>query len=638
MPDDLTQALQQYFGFDHFRVGQLAIINAVMSGKDVLGVMPTGAGKSLCYQLPAIMKDGLTIVVSPLISLMKDQVDQLNALGIPATYINSSVPKATRLERLRLSIQGTYRLLYVAPERFNAAFTAALRDTKIAQFVVDEAHCISQWGHDFRPDYMRIGNTAKDIGAESISAFTATATEDVRSDIVKQLGIPESNTWTYGFFRENLRLDVVSVQSLREKMALIERYLRARPNAPGIIYCATRKHVEKVATLLDQSSAGFAIERYHGGMGEEERRGAQTRFMSEKARVMVATNAFGMGIDRQDLRFVIHFEVPGSIEAYYQEAGRAGRDGLPAECTLLFNYADTRTQQFFIDQRQPTPDTSETARLRLRAIDQARLRELVRYCYTDSCRHEAVLEYFGEVFTEAPCGTCDRCIGAPAIGAPPQMPHRKATAQNGPPLTPRVPNSDEAVVLQKILSAVARANGKAAPSIIADALIGSQSPRVIDSPLAGTRSHGLLRGWTRSSITQIITALESAGCLRKISQQRRRYELTSLGTDVMWGRASIALAAPPFGSPELLHDHAIPDLDEPSANIFFRLQEERNEMAGILGVPTYVICQDATLARIASDKPDTREAMLLVRGVGPASEARYGERFRAIIKEGMQQA
>ena len=633
MAKDLTAALDRYFGFESFRVGQLAIINATMNGQDVLGVMPTGAGKSLCFQLPAMLKEGLSIVVSPLISLMKDQVDQLQAQGIPATYVNSSIPQTERDRRLRDAEQGKYRLLYVAPERFSPKFVERLQRVKVAQFIVDEAHCISQWGHDFRPDYMRVGEIARKIGAETISAFTATATAEVRADIIQLLGIPSANTWVFGFHRHNLRLDVVHVSSLREKVLLLERYLRARAAAPGIIYCATRKHVEKVAMLLGTDGCGFSVDRYHGGLNERERRDVQERFMSGKTRVMVATNAFGMGVDRSDLRFVIHFELPGSIEAYYQEAGRAGRDGLPAECTLLFNYADTRTQHFFIENRSFPNSTTPEAERRLRSIDQGRLRDIVRYCYADQCRHKIILDYFGETLDDAQCGNCDQCIGHSAIGDPAGLPPAKPPAPSISPSKPRPITTEESLVLQKILSAVARARGEATTAVIADALIGSKSTRVIDSPLSGTRSHGILQGWSRSNLTQVIQALSEAGCLRRTDHRRHRYELTSLGTEVMWNRATISLAAPPFGYPDRFAERTLPKLDERSAYLFDNLRQVRNEMAGLLGVPTYVICQDATLARIADSRPCTREEMLKVRGVGPASEERFGERFRAIIRE-----
>jgi ATP-dependent DNA helicase RecQ len=631
MSEELNAALNRHFGFKSFRVGQLAIINAIMNGQHVLGVMPTGAGKSLCFQLPALLQDGLTIVVSPLISLMKDQVDQLQQQNISATYINSSVSRTEREERLRDATKGRYQLIYVAPERFNTPFMEQLKTVEISQFVVDEAHCISQWGHDFRPDYMRLGDIARELGAKVICAFTATATAEVRADIIRLLGIPSDNTWIFGFHRANLRLDVVAVDSLRQKIVLLESYLRQRPQAAGIIYCATRKHVEKVSALLGPSGCGFAVERYHGGLDESERRHIQDRFMSGQSRIMVATNAFGMGVDRADLRFVIHFELPGSLEAYYQEAGRAGRDGEPAECTILFNYADTRTQNFFIERRSFPASMPEEMQRKLQSIEQARLRDMVRYCYSEICRHETVLEYFGESFEDAPCENCDRCIGHAALGDPaailPSAPESSVTQQ----MPVRSVTDDEKTVLQKVLSAVARARGQATASVIADALIGSKSTRVIDSPLAGTRSHGLLRGWSRARLTRVITALVDAGCLKRSSQGRQRYLLTPLGTEVMWKRAAVSLAAPPFGHPDMLEEQALPHLDKTSAELFEQLRSERNEMARLLGVPTYVICQDATLVRIAMAKPATKDEMLEVKGVGPASEERFGKRFRALI-------
>jgi ATP-dependent DNA helicase RecQ len=348
------EALKQHFGFADFREGQEEVVKAVLAGRDTVVVMPTGGGKSLCYQLPALMRDGVTLVVSPLIALMKDQVDQLAERGIAGTFINSSLSYTEtniRLSRLRM---GEYKLLYVAPERFRSqAFMDSIAETQVRMLAVDEAHCISHWGHDFRPDYLRMRPAIERLGNPQVIALTATATPQVRADICEQLGLTDAQVFVAGFDRPNLALRVMHPATEREKIEILKRLIRHSTGA-GIIYAATRKSVEQIAARL--KLAGLGVELYHGGMDDAERSRAQEAFMRGDAQAIVATNAFGMGIDKSDIRFVAHFHLPGSIEAYYQEVGRAGRDGRPSDCVLLFNYADTRTQQFFIEGSHPSPE------------------------------------------------------------------------------------------------------------------------------------------------------------------------------------------------------------------------------------------------------------------------------------------
>ena len=351
---DALTSLREHFGFDNFREGQREVIAAILGGKDAVVVMPTGSGKSLCYQLPALMLAGPTLVVSPLIALMKDQVDALQARQLPATFINSSIPEREQWSRIEAVRRGEFKLVYVAPERFRSQrFLDALRSVKVALFAVDEAHCISTWGHDFRPDYLRLKNVIPLLGKPQTLALTATATPYVRSDIIEQLGLLQPETFVSGFDRPNLTIDVVHTEKEREKVARIKRLAKTHDGS-GIIYASTRKAVEQVAAEL--RGQALSVSAYHAGMSDSARVKAQEEFMAGRTQMIVATNAFGMGIDKPDIRFVAHYQMPGSIEAYYQEIGRAGRDGLPSACVLLFNYADKNTHDFFIEGSFPTPE------------------------------------------------------------------------------------------------------------------------------------------------------------------------------------------------------------------------------------------------------------------------------------------
>lgn len=362
---DPQDALEKFFGFREFRHAQEEIVRSIVEERDALVVMPTGGGKSLCYQLPALIRDGVAIVVSPLIALMKDQVDALQQRGIAATMINSTIGLAEQRQRIRALARGEFKLVYIAPERFRSeSFTAALAEARISFVAVDEAHCLSQWGHDFRPDYLRVGQSLRKLGQPQVAAFTATATPDVRSDILTHLELRDPVQFVTGFSRPNLHLSVLQVSSEAEKYERLNRLIRE--HGTGIVYCASRKRVEEVSEAL--AAEGISVVAYHGGMNDETREEAQNQFLTRKKNVAVATNAFGMGIDRADIRFVVHFEVPGSVEAYYQEAGRAGRDGGPAVCELFFNFADTRIQDFFIDGNNPGRSLIEETYERLRQL------------------------------------------------------------------------------------------------------------------------------------------------------------------------------------------------------------------------------------------------------------------------------
>jgi ATP-dependent DNA helicase RecQ len=622
---DAQRALNEHFGFSTFREGQDQVIRAVIERRDVVVVMPTGGGKSLCYQLPALLFAGTTLVVSPLIALMKDQVDVLNARGIAATVINSSISFDEQLGRLRAMAEGRFKLVYVAPERFrNERFVEALKRVEVSLFAVDEAHCISQWGHDFRPDYLRLRAAAEAIGGDSkrpqIIALTATATPRVRDDISAQLGLKGAASFIAGFDRPNLALRVVPCKTDRERLAHASQIIQ-RSDGTGIIYAATRKAVEEVSGQLQR--LGHKVLGYHAGLDERTRTRVQERFMSGDLQAIVATNAFGMGIDKRDLRFVTHYNLPGSIEAYYQEVGRAGRDGLPSVCTLLFNYVDTRTHEFFIDGSYPDPDLvrdvyafvigagrdvvelaareisprigvknemainsalvylekaghvqlgqgrgqgagsgitviDRVARhalrvdwaeiTRRRAADERKLREMLNYAYHEDCLRRFILKYFGDrkLVSHCRCSNCQPVMKwkeiEEAVEALNARAERSAKAPAAPaPDGPRALDDQEHLAVRKILSCVARMDGKFGKSTVAGVLRGSRAKNILANGLDELSTFGLLRNYSQDELTRFLNALIVACCVRQSGGARPVVSLTELGRQVMHDRARVAL-------------------------------------------------------------------------------------------------
>ena len=386
------EVLKKYFGYDSFRAGQETLVNGILSGRDTLGIMPTGAGKSLCYQIPALLMSGITLVVSPLISLMKDQVTALNQAGIHAAYLNSSLTPGQYQTALRNLVQGRYKIVYVAPERLlTDSFLWAASQIEISMVSVDEAHCISQWGQDFRPSYLKIPDFVEQLPVRPVvSAFTATATAEVREDIAAILGLQDPVTLVTGFDRKNLRF---SVKQPADKMAATLAYIMEHPDECGIIYCLTRKTVEEVHNAL--VGRGFSATRYHAGLSDEERRENQEDFIFDRKEIMVATNAFGMGIDKSNVRYVIHYNMPKNMESYYQEAGRAGRDGLPSECVLFYSGQDVVTNQFFIDRMEAAEGMDEETAALVQERERERLKKMTFYCFTNECLRAYILRYFG---------------------------------------------------------------------------------------------------------------------------------------------------------------------------------------------------------------------------------------------------
>ncbi len=642
--DDAQSALEQHFSFGNFREGQADVIRAVLEGSDVVVVMPTGGGKSLCYQLPALMFPGVTLVVSPLIALMKDQVDALNARQIPATVINSSLSFDQQMSRMRAMADGQFRLVYVAPERFrNERFIEALKDVKVSLFAVDEAHCISQWGHDFRPDYLRLRAAAEALTDGSkrpqIIALTATATPKVREDISAQLGLKKPASFIAGFDRPNLALRIVQCKSDKERIARAAQIIE-RSDGTGIIYTSTRKAVEEATDQLQKLD--LKVVGYHAGLSEKQRSTAQDRFMSGEVQAIVATNAFGMGVDKRDLRFVTHYNLPGSIEAYYQEVGRAGRDGLPSVCTLLFNYIDTRTHEFFIDGNYPEPDLirevydclkgvdrevaeltareiaprigvknemainsalvflekaghiektpgvtgirllDRVSRLALRidwndlakrrAADERKLRDMVNYAYHEECLRQFILRYFGDRKPPANC-RCSNCqpqmkwkeIEEAVEERHDRINKNKASVQPIEASGPRQLTDEEHLVVRKILSCVARMDGKFGKGLVAAVLRGSRSKNVVANNLDQLSTYGLLRDYIQDELTRFINALIVAGCIRQSGTAYPLVSLTELGRQVMLDKARVELdleAVAADLSDEVSDETAVADLEK----------------------------------------------------------------------------
>ena len=654
----LLDALRARFGLSEFRPGQLDAASAILEGRDLVAVMPTGAGKSLCFQLPALILQGTTVVVSPLIALMKDQVDALRGRGIPAAALHSGLPPQERSAVEAALAAGDLSLLYVAPERLgNAPFRASLGRARVARLVVDEAHCISQWGHDFRPDYRRLAGFRAELGVPA-AAFTATATPEVRADIATQLGLQAALDLVTGFERQNLTLSVETCRGRDDKARALERLLR-EVGSPGIVYAATRKSVDLWADTL--STMGVRAGRYHGGLSDEERSRVQDDFLAGRVEVIAATNAFGMGVDKANIRFVAHAELPGSVEAYYQEVGRAGRDGLPSRCALLFSPADVRTQEFFLEGANPTLATfkkvwtqlgngagdeeiedgsmaaATAARLLRRAAasagiaagvgrppvdlaglqlkarrDRERLDTMIRYAFSRGCRTRFIYDYFagGARGGAAPgCGVCDVCLG-----------WRQGVA--------RALDDEEVLEVRIALSAVGRLSGRFGVERIAQVLVGSTGKEVVGRGLDRIPTYGKLAGVKLERVKSLLGTLADAGLV-----ERRGIEGGKPGAFVLAltpeGRA-VALGSV---RPELdLPARARPESQAPAdPDLLGRLKSWRTEEARKRSVPPYVIFHDRTLTEVAAARPNDLDNLARIKGIGPAKLAAYGEELLGLL-------
>lgn len=582
----MNELLKKYFCYDEFRPGQREIIQKVMEHEDVLGIMPTGSGKSVCYQLPALMLDGLTIVVSPLISLMKDQVDAANQLGIAATFINSSLNGYETARRFQELEQREIQLLYVAPERFIMPdFIRSMQHWNVQLLAIDEAHCISQWGHDFRPSYLQMAEKLNELTQRPIIvALTATATIAVAEDIKRLLKIPDKNHIQTGFARENLRLQVIKDQ--KKEQYLVE-YLRMNQKQSGIIYAATRKEVDRIYHLLKKF--GFNVGRYHGGMSERERTEMQEAFLYDRIELLVATNAFGMGINKSNIRFVIHYQIPGSLEAYYQEAGRAGRDGLLSDAILLFAPQDVQIQKFFIQQSQREDSQKQK--------EYEKLKSMTEYVYIEDCLQQYILAYFGE--DGVPCERCGNCLDDREL-------------------------IDVTKETQMVLSCIKRMGENYGKQMLMKVLAGSKEQKVKNFGFDRLSTYSLLKKYAQKDILQLIEFLISGGYLLSVSGEYPVLKVTESGIAVLTGKKQVFKKEP---------KKVVQLSDEAADSLFEALRELRTDLASEAGVPPYVVFSDSTLKEMSQQRPQNRLAFLEIKGVGQSKLDKYGEAFLAVIKE-----
>lgn len=606
--DEKHRVLSEYFGHKEFRSGQEEIIDSLLSGKDALCIMPTGAGKSMCYQIPAMILSGITIVISPLISLMTDQVNSLIQSGISAAYINSLLTPAQMTRTFGRMEQGQYKIVYVAPERLSLPeFVQLCSRIDISMVAVDEAHCVSQWGQDFRPSYLTIADFIAALPKRPIvGAFTATATKTVRNDIAKYLMLDNPFMITTGFDRQNLYFSVLRPTTKRLELM---RLIADRQNQSGIIYCISRKNVESICDFLN--AEGYSATRYHAGLTETERKENQDDFVYDRKTIMVATNAFGMGIDKSNVSYVIHYNMPKDIESYYQEAGRAGRDGAKAECILLYSGQDVRTNTFLIEKSDENSTLSDEERELVRRKDLERLKLMTFYSTTDDCLRGYILKYFGEHF-KGRCGNCSNCTG-------------------------EFTTIDITIDAQKILSCIVRTNQRFGRTMITNTLRGSREERIISLGLDKQTTYGLMKDYSNLRVNDTIDALINQKYIEEIKGDYPFIRLTPTAIPVLKGTQKVSMrvlkdTVSPTDKVRTANRRA--NRNEPiDENLFGYLKKLRRELAFKASVPTYVIFTDATLTEMCNTRPKSRAELASVSGVGKMKLEKYGDLFIKAIND-----